>query len=274
MNKLTFLIIAAISLFSCSKSDNASSSNNSTNSSGRLTKVSGTVTGSSPINNFEDSIAYDNNGKLIAFYRKINGASNPTTSIIRNSQGVITNISNIYNTQGLNLAVTSDALGHYQRSVLTGPGYNDTIDYSYTGNKITQVIRNTHENGTYQIDKSNITYDANDNMIKDEHFNINTSTGLSTPRQTFQSTFDNNPSPYYSIFNLNDYFIFIGASSPGFGTDMSIGQNNILTSIETISNFGTTNIQYNYYSNNKPSSSHETRIYAADTTTTSLTFTY
>ena len=129
MNKLTFLIIAAISLFSCSKSDNASSSNNSTNSSGRLTKVSGTVTGSSPINNFEDSIAYDNNGKLIAFYRKINGASNPTTSIIRNSQGVITNISNIYNTQGLNLAVTSDALGHYQRSVLTGPGYNDTIDY-------------------------------------------------------------------------------------------------------------------------------------------------
>ena len=278
MNKLAFFIFAAISLFSCSKSDNASSSNNSTNSSGRLTKVSGTVTGSSPINNFEDSIAYDNNGKLIAFYRKINGASDTTTYISRNAQGAITRVSNVYYMQGLNLTVTSDALGHYQRSVLLGPGYNDTMYYTYTGNKITQIICNKHENGTYQIDKSISTYDANDNMIKDEHFDINTSTGLSTRNQTYESTFDNKQSPFYSIFNLNDYFIIIGASQPGYGGDWSIGQNNVLTARETIHNYYSHNIQYNYNGNNKPSSSNGTVIYTDNNgttvTNTNITFTY
>ena len=273
MNKLTLLIITTISLFSCSKSDNASSSNNSTNSSGRLTKV--TMTQGSVVS--VDSLAYDNNGRFSAFYRKENGVSAATTSIIRNTNGVITNISNVNNILGMNLTASSDALGRYQRSVLTGPGYNDTIYYTYTGNKITQVISNRHENGTYQIDKTIITYDGNDNMIKDEHFYINTTTGVSTPSKTYESTFDNKQSPYYSIFNLNDYFIMIGSASPGQATDISIGQNNVLTNRETLNNSSFSsilNIQYNYNSNNKPYVANETYTYGTVVYTTNITFTY
>lgn len=238
--KKTFYLLSFTFLLlqSCSSGDS-----NTTNNSLLTGKLKRTHTVSSNGQNSYSNFFYDGNGQLI----KVT-AGNESGSIIvesyvftRNSNGKIVNVLfNNYNSpRQINYAYTLDSNQNYLTCLITytpSTTENSTGEvYVYSGNKISQI---NYSDGR----KEKYTYDSNENIIK-----VDESIGNSAWVTYANYTYDNRVNP----FQFQDF---------NFGRFQYYGNNNITSETKVNQPVNYTNIwQYNYNSNNKPSSSTFTR---------------
>ncbi len=225
---ITFLILQ-----SCSSSDS-----NSTASNGKLKKIH-TIDSSG--DNFWTNFSYDSNERLIKISEGNESGSYAFQSIIftRNSSGKIVNTFTLFNVSGnpqqINKAYTLDSDQNYLTCSLTYTPLtsNSTGEiYVCLGNKISQV---NYSDGR----KKKYTYDTNGNLKK-----IDEPNGSSVWETYANYTFDNRANP----LQIEDAHI-------GY---LRCGNNNI-TVEQTVDM--TIIHQYNYNSNNTPSTESYTRSY-------------
>jgi YD repeat-containing protein len=234
MKKIIYLLsITFLMLQSCSSGD--SNTNNNPLLTGKLKRIH---TVSSDGQNYYNNFFYDEIGQLIEITVSNESGSQIIESVkfTRNSNGKI--INSLFNDftapQQINYAYTLDNNQNYLTCSLTYTPLttNSTgIVYIYSGNKISQI---NHSDGK----KEKYTYDSNGNVIK-----IDQSTGTS-PWITYSNyTYDNKVNP--QSFQLDDIVI---------DSSLGIGNNNVTSEINQTINFSKY-YQYNYNSNNKPSTS-------------------
>ena len=224
---ITFLMLQA-----CSSSDS-----NTTNNPLLKGKLKRTHTVSSNgQNSYSSNYFYDDNGHLIKMTAGNDSGSQIFESFVftRNSSGKIVNILyNDYNAhQQIDYAYTLDSNQNYLTCSKTyTPSTNNSTGevYVYSGNKISQI---NHSDG----EKVKYTYDSNENVIK-----VDKSNGNSSWVTYANYTYDNKVNP----FQLEGLIV---------GRFNNCGNNNITSETTVNEPINYTNIwQYNYNSNNKPS---------------------